>query len=131
MAEPKRILLIENDEDTLFLIGNALTRSGYLVETCLAASGILEAKHALPDLFILDKELPIIDGIAVSKFLRLHVSTSGIPIIMISGDQIRKKAKRAGIDAFIMKPFRLSYLVKTVNKYINENSKRNCKPQGV
>jgi CheY-like chemotaxis protein len=120
MTVPKRILIVENDEDTLFLIANALKKEGYLVETCVAGSGIIESKHILPDLFILDKELPTVDGIAVSKFLRLHKPTKAIPIIMISGHQLKNTAKQAGIDAFILKPFELSYLIQIVRKYMEQ-----------
>jgi DNA-binding response OmpR family regulator len=107
----QRILIIDNDVDTLFLLGNALTKVGYIVETCTTASGIVEFKHTLPDLFIIDQGLPTIDGIAVSKFVRLHESTKNIPIIMISGQQIKNRAKKAGIDEFIKKPFQLDHLL--------------------
>ncbi|HYE22389.1 MAG TPA: response regulator [Verrucomicrobiae bacterium] len=69
-ASDKRILIIENDSDMLFMLDRALNDAGYTVEACKVGSGIVEHKHTWPDLFILDKELPTIDGIAVCKFLR-------------------------------------------------------------
>jgi CheY-like chemotaxis protein len=114
----QRILVVENDQDTLFLIERALSEAGYDVETCNAGSDIIELRHTVPDLFILDKELPTIDGIAVSKFLRLQPTTKTTPIILISGHEAKNKAKRAGIDEFIRKPFRLNYLLELVEKYV-------------
>jgi CheY-like chemotaxis protein len=119
MQDPKqRILVVENDQDTRFLLERALSEAGYVVETCNAGSGLVEFRHAVPDLFILDRELPTIDGIAVTKFLRLQEDTRSVPIFMISGRQIKNKAKRAGIDEFISKPFQLNYLLQLVEKYI-------------
>ena len=101
MLETKpKILIVEDDEDTLFLLKTALTRSGYDVETCTAGSGLVEFKHSLPDLFILDKDLPTIDGLAVTKFLKLQERTKEIPIIMISAHGIKKKAESVGINTF-------------------------------
>lgn len=119
MQEAKqRILVVENDQDTLFLLERALSEAGYAVETCEAGSGLVDFQHRIPDLFILDKELPTIDGIAVTKFLRLQEKTKAVPIFMISGHQVKNKAKRAGINEFISKPFQLHYLLQLVEKYI-------------
>jgi DNA-binding response OmpR family regulator len=115
----QRILVVENDQDTLFLIETALSNAGYFVETCIAGSGIVEFQYTVPDLFILDKELPTIDGIAVCKFLRLQAATRAVPIIMISGYQVKNKAKQAGIDEFVKKPFHLNYLLRLVKKYVS------------
>lgn len=123
MEQPKqRVLIVENDEDTLFLLKRALTNASYIVEACTAGSGIVEFKHPVPDLFILDQGLPTIDGIALTKFLRLQESTKRIPIIMISGQLIEKKAKLAGIDQFIQKPFDISYLLMVVDEHIQNSA---------
>ena len=73
----------------------------------------------MPDLFILDKDMPTIDGLAISKYLRVHETTKHIPIIMISAYEFQDKAKRIGVDEFIRKPFELSYLLESVNKYMH------------
>ena len=98
----------------LFLLKRALTRSGYDVETCTGGSGLVEFKHSLPDLFILDKDLPTIDGLAITKFLKLQEGSKEIPIIMISAHAVRRKAESAGINKFIKKPFKLQSLLKAV-----------------
>ena len=77
----------------------------------------MEFKHKWPDLFILDKELPTLDGLAISKFLRLQESTKTIPIIMISAHHVGNRAKRIGIDEFIKKPFQLNHLLEVIRRY--------------
>lgn len=115
-----RILIVEDDEDMLLLLHTVLTQAGYIVETAKAGSGIVDFSHTLPDLFILDNGLPTIDGIAVSKFLRIQEETKHIPIVMISGFPLEEKAKRAGVDAFIQKPFKVESLLKIVNRHISK-----------
>jgi len=116
----KKILLIEHDEDTLFLLSNLLTKRGYAVQACHGGCDVVELKHAVPDLVILDKDLPTIDGIAVCKFLRLRPESKTTPIIMISGRPVRHVAKRAGVDAFLMKPFNLAELLETVDRFFQQ-----------
>jgi DNA-binding response OmpR family regulator len=118
-SEKKRIVIVENDPDMLFMLGKALKDAGYSVQKYQAASLIVENKNQLPDLFILDKDLPMIDGLAVCKFLKVHDETKGIPVIMISAYPIKAKAKHAGVNEFISKPFELNHLLRTINKYLN------------
>jgi DNA-binding response OmpR family regulator len=114
----RRVLVVDDDPDTLFLIGRALSKAGYVVEACSEACGIVESRHEVPDLFVLDRGLPAIDGIAVGKYLRLQPATMSTPIIMISGEESENRAKRVGINEFLLKPFRLKCLVELVDKYI-------------
>lgn len=117
MQENKqRILIVEDDEDMLFLLERALTGAGHVVESCKAGTGIVNFSHTWPDLFILDKNLPTIDGIAVSKFLKLQEQTKHIPIVMISAYPLKKKASEAGVDFFIQKPFDLDSLLAVVER---------------
>jgi len=116
---PARILVVEDDEDTSFLLKKALSEAGYVVESCMTGSGIVEFRHAWPDLFILDKHLPTIDGLALAKFLRLHDATRDIPIIMISAYPIKAKAIQVGIDEFVAKPFCMDVFLKIVDRCIH------------
>lgn len=119
-AAKKRILIVENDSDMLFILGKVFNKAGYTVEMSTVGSGIVELKHTWPDLFILDNDLPTIDGIAISKFLRIHNATKKIPIIMISSYEIERKAKIAGVDQFVCKPFNLDHLLDVVARHISE-----------
>lgn len=114
----KRILIVENDEDTLFLMQRLLGDAGYEVEASAAGGGLVEFKHEVPDLYILDQGLPTVDGIALSKFLRLQDSSKDIPIIMISGYPVEGRAKLAGIDEFVKKPFTKEEVLDAVRRQL-------------
>lgn len=114
-AGKKRILIAENDPDMLFILHEVLRKAGYAVESSKGAS-IVEARHQWPDLFIVDKDLKAVDGIAVCKFLKVRDETKEIPIIMLSSYEIKKRATRIGVNEFIKKPFQVKALLRSVRK---------------
>jgi DNA-binding response OmpR family regulator len=119
----KKILIAEDDPDILFILDMILNDAGYKVEPLPEGSSIVEERKDWPDLFILDKEMPVIDGLAICKYLKLQKETKNIPIIMISAyHKLKKKAREAGVDDFIEKPFELKYLLRTIEKYIDNKS---------
>jgi DNA-binding response OmpR family regulator len=119
----KKILIAEDDPDILFILDMILNDAGYKVEPLPEGSSIVEERKDWPDLFILDKEMPVIDGLALCKYLKLQKETKDIPIIMISAyHKLRKKAREAGVDDFIEKPFELKNLLRTIEKYIDLKS---------
>lgn len=116
----KKILLAEDDADIRFILHLVLNEAGYHVEPVSTGQNIVEGKHDLPDLFILDKALPVIDGLAICKYLKIKEETRDIPIIMISAfHQLKKKARDLGVDEFLEKPFDVKHLVSLVHKHIN------------
>jgi DNA-binding response OmpR family regulator len=116
----KKILIAEDDADILFILDMLLNDAGYKVEPLPNGSSIVEPKSEWPDLFILDKEMPVIDGLAICKYLKVQKETKDIPIIMISAyHKLKKKARQAGVDAFIEKPFEIKHLMATIEKVMN------------
>jgi|SRR5690606_20019786 len=114
----KKILLAEDDPDIRFILNVVLKDAGYEVEPLAAGSAIVEGKREWPDLFILDKGLPVIDGLALCKYLKVKEETKNIPIIMISSyHKLRKKAAAVGVDDFIEKPFDLKVLLNAVARH--------------
>lgn len=114
----KKILLAEDDPDIRFILKMVLNNAGYQVEPIPAGNSIVEGKHEWPDLFILDKSLPVIDGLALCKYLKINKETRHIPIIMISSyHKLRKKAAEVGVDDFLEKPFQLKSLLEVVAKH--------------
>jgi CheY-like chemotaxis protein len=118
----KKITVAENDQDILFILDLVLKDAGYKVESLRDAVSIVSGGREWPDLFILDKDMPAVDGLAVCKYLRLNKQTKDIPIIMISSyHEVRKKAKAAGVNDFLDKPFDLKTLLGTVGKHVNSS----------
>ena len=115
----KTVMVIEDDPDMLYMLDKALKSAGYSVIKCEAGANIVSGGLVTPDLYILDKNLPTIDGIALCKFLKVHKETKSIPIIMISGYPVATKAREVGVSEFISKPFDLNRLLEAVHRCIN------------
>lgn len=115
-----KILIAASDNDMLFLLNGFLKKSGFEVSCCSDGSDIIEGKISLPDVFILDKEIRSIDGIAISKFLKLHRKTANTPIIFISNNQfLKKKAVEIGVADFAEKPFDLNHILSLIEKNLD------------
>ncbi|GAB4523253.1 MAG: response regulator [Anaerolineales bacterium] len=105
---PEKILVVDDDVDTLRLVGLMLERNGY--EIVAANSGrqaLLAAVRDQPDLIILDVMMPDMDGYEVTRKLRNDPKTLTIPIIMFTAkSQIDDKVTgfEAGADDYLTKP---------------------------
>jgi len=114
----KKILLADDDSDTLLLLNKILVSKGYEVQCLNNAAAIVNGEVAhWPDIFILDKDMKMIDGIAICKFLRLHKIARNIPVIMISGHDCRRRATAAGVDCYLDKPLDLQELLDAVYRF--------------
>ena len=109
MTDPKdrTILVVDDSPPTCLYLKRLLEKKGYSVVT--AADGAIGARLAmeiLPDLILLDKEMPGMHGFDVSRILRKHQDTRGIPILMISSETKTSEKIRGldmGADDFITK----------------------------
>ncbi len=105
-----RVLVVEDENDIAGLIKHTMERTGdTLVE--IAASGDQALKLAtenVPDLIILDLNLPVLGGLEVCRLLRTRPATAKTPIIMLtarSTESDRVLGLDAGADDYISKPF--------------------------
>jgi DNA-binding response OmpR family regulator len=113
---PKKILLIEDDPQTLAICHSYLASSGYEVVTAAdGPQGLATARREKPDLIVLDLILPEMDGLEVCRAIRLK---SQVPIIILSGrDEETDKVigLEIGADDYMTKPFNLRELVARVH----------------
>jgi CheY-like chemotaxis protein len=116
------ILVAEDSADAREMFQVLLERKGYAV--VLASDGfeaVDVAIHALPDLILIDLELPGLDGLSVITELRLHPGLEEIPIIVISGHDpanYRAAAMNAGGNDYLMKPIDFGQLDKVLHESI-------------
>src|SRR5688572_13595995 len=116
-----KILVAEHDNDLRFILDRILNDAGHHVESLNEGSSIVNGQVKWPDVFILDQQMPTIDGLALSKYLKINIETKNIPIIMISSyPEVKKKARRLGINEFLEKPFRSKDLLKSVERQVNQ-----------
>jgi len=106
----KRILVVEDDEDTGDLLDTTLTLDGYTVfRTTDAIRGFQLALLHRPDLVIIDLDIPRLDGLMLSRQLRKDIELAQVPIIMLTGQHTHPEDRIAGLrlgaDDYIQKPF--------------------------
>jgi CheY-like chemotaxis protein len=115
----KTIFLAEDDvaiQDAARLI---LERGGYSVQLHHNGDTLIDNTSGHPDLFILDKQLPGIDGLDICRHLKTQQSTRHIPVIILSANpHIGKLALLAGADDFLEKPFQMKALRDMVAKHM-------------
>jgi CheY-like chemotaxis protein/MinD-like ATPase involved in chromosome partitioning or flagellar assembly len=106
MAE--KILIVDDDIDSLKLIGLMLQRQGYDISAASAGGqAIAKALAEKPDLIILDVMMPDMDGYEVCRRLRADVNTQNIPIIMFTAKTLvddKVTGFEAGADDYLTKP---------------------------
>ncbi len=131
----QKILIIDDDIDTLKLVGIMLERKGFtIIASTTGKKGIQLAQKELPDLIILDIMIPDIDGYEVARTIRSTPGTEAIPIIMFTAkSQVDDKVEglEAGADAYITKPARPRELFAQVNSILKRAPQRAAGAQQV
>jgi signal transduction histidine kinase len=106
-TEP-RILVVDDVPHNVRLLEAVLTSNGYAVTAASSGTDALEkVASELPDLVLLDIQMPGIDGYEVCRRLRADPRTAFLPVVMItsSDTEVRVNALEAGADDFVLKPF--------------------------
>jgi len=118
MRTPARVLAADDDEQVLAVLSAILGSAGHTV--LLARSGeecVRVAQSELPDIILLDVNMPGMDGFATAEALAGRGETRNIPIVMVTGlidGKDRLRALKAGAVDFLSKPFRPDELVAKV-----------------
>src|SRR4051812_10436366 len=114
-----KIIITEDDpgiEDVLKMI---FEKEGFEVKLIPDGMDIISGDFAMPDIFLIDKQLQGVNGLDVCRYLKGKPSTSHIPVIMISATPaIEVLAKDAGADAAVEKPFKRKDILDVVAKHL-------------
>ena len=123
----KKILVVDDDLQTVKLVGLVLDRKGYEITAARRGEEALEkARNELPDLVILDVMMPDMNGYEVSRQLRADPETADLPILMFtakSGVQDKVTGFEAGADDFLTKPIHPKELVSRVEALLLRSSR--------
>ena len=120
---PKRILVVEDSKLDMRLLKDILEGSGY--ETLQAADGLEAidlAFASLPDLIVMDIQLPEISGLEVSRRLRGDDRSRRIPIVAVTAFAMgwhEREAFDSGCDAYISKPISVLGFLNTVKSFLS------------
>lgn len=116
----KHIVIVEDDPDILEPMTIILLSAGYEISGFGDGSSLVEGNYRIPDIFLLDRHLPGINGLDLCRFLKTQQNTKDIPVIIISASyDIAALAKQAMADGSLPKPFRMLELRAIVAHYIH------------
>ena len=117
-----RILVTEDHEDNRRILRDPLTSAGYqVIEAVTGEEGVQFAETQRPDLILMDVQLPGLDGYEATRRIKSNLALRRIPIIAVtlyalSGDDV--KARAAGCDANVTKPFSPRALLVTIREHL-------------
>jgi two-component system cell cycle response regulator DivK len=132
----KKIMLVEDDFINMRLAQHVLESEGYVVLKAATAQEALEQMESvLPDLILVDVQLPDIDGLILVRMLREKPKTRDAKIMALTacamkGD--RERMLKVGCDGYISKPIDVKEFIATVRGVLNagKRTKRNKEDSG-
>lgn len=128
MSSPKRVLIVDDDENLRSILEALLEPRGYeIIHAADGEEGLQQVKTAHPDIIILDGMMPKKSGFQLAYELKNHVTYESIPIIMLTGiERVSGKTQeywkeKSRADLYVSKPFNYVKLVKTIEKILKEH----------
>jgi CheY-like chemotaxis protein len=119
---PKKILVVEDNEANRILMRQILKYNGYeVLEAADGAAGLTMAREHMPDLILLDLQMPVMGGLTVIRELRKTPELSKLKVMAVTsfamkGD--RERALEAGFDEYVTKPIDTRKFVELVKNII-------------
>jgi CheY-like chemotaxis protein len=115
-----KLLIVEDDEDVRDTVGLILRRAGH--EVVAAEHGrdalALIVAHGLPDLILLDMNMPIMNGWEFARELRAQKLWRVPVVVLTAAHDAQRSAREIGAAGFLGKPFELQDLVATVERVL-------------
>jgi DNA-binding NtrC family response regulator len=122
MAEPSRILVIDDDESIRKTIATILEEKGYKVDTAASGREAIEKSHKnFYNLALIDIRLPDIEGTKLLPQLRettpkmIKILVTGYPSLQNAVEAVNK-----GADAYVLKPFNVDSVLKTIEEHLKK-----------
>ena len=118
----KKMLIVDDNPTNLKLVSDVLQFDGFRILKAADAEVAQEIiREALPDLILMDIALPGMDGLTLTRQLKADTRTRHIPIVALTAFAMKgddDKARQAGCDGYITKPFDTRTLASTVAAYL-------------
>jgi two-component system, OmpR family, phosphate regulon response regulator PhoB len=124
------VLVVEDHDDTRLLFRCFMEHSGLaVIEASDGEQAINLAKDAVPDLILMDSNLPRIDGLMATRTIRRIASLRSVPIVIVSGHgqpEFRTEAIATGVNDLLVKPIELSQLGRVVDYQLHGRREHAC-----
>jgi two-component system, cell cycle response regulator DivK len=108
------ILLVEDDEETRYMMRLQLEERGYrIIEAEDGVEGVEMAEFETPDFILMDISLPRMDGFEATRKIRADERLAQVPVVAVTAHQetdFRQGAKESGFDAYVTKPIDFDWL---------------------
>ena len=118
----KTILVIEDNELNMKLVRSLLRIGNYeMLEAIDAETGIKLTRQHMPDLILMDIQLPGMDGLRATRILKEDPNLDEIPVVAVTSYAMQgddEKATEAGCAGYITKPINTKEFLKTIEQYI-------------
>jgi two-component system cell cycle response regulator DivK len=115
------ILIVEDNEKNLKLVRDLLQVKGYrTLEAGAAEVGVELARHHIPQLILMDIQLPGMDGVTALGQLKADPVTAKIPVIALTAFAMQNERQRfrtAGFDGYLVKPINIRELLEVVGNF--------------
>lgn len=118
----KKVLIVEDNELNMKLFHDLLTAFGYqTIQTRDGMKALELARAEMPDLVLMDIQLPEVSGLDVTKWLKSDPELAGIPVIAVTafamkGDE--QRIREGGCEAYLSKPISVASFVATVKRFL-------------
>jgi two-component system cell cycle response regulator DivK len=120
----KLILLVEDQEDNMQILRDVLVNADYRISEAQNGEEALAAvAKQRPDLILMDIQLPIMDGYEATRRIKADAATRSIPIIAITSYALgsdEERARAAGCDDFVPKPYSPRDLLAKIRRYLGQ-----------
>lgn len=122
MADMITVLYVEDNKENRLLVRRVLEAEGYtVIEAESAAQALERLESGVPNLILMDINMPEIDGYTLTTRLRQNPKMRGVPIIAMTANVMRGDRERtmeAGCDGYIQKPFDVDTLGQQLKQFL-------------
>ena len=119
---PKRILIVEDTEDNRRIMRDLLSNAGFdIVEAHDGQAAVAAAANYVPDLILMDIQLPVLIGYEAIRRIKADPKLQAIPIIAVTSYALtgdKESARAAGCDRYVAKPFSPRQLLATIRELL-------------
>ena len=120
------VMVVDDSITIRKVTARILSRHGLKVITAKdGLDAVQQCQEVTPDLFLMDIEMPRMDGFELASHVRADVRLQGIPIIMITsrtGEKHRDRAREIGVDRYLGKPFQEAELMQEINTLLDREA---------
>ena len=119
---PKTVMIVEDNELNMKLFNDLLESRGYtVIQTRSGLEALDLARAHMPDLILMDIQLPEVSGLVVTKWLKDDEQLAHIPVVAVTAFAMKGDEERilqGGCEGYISKPISVSHFLETIAQYI-------------